>query len=73
MSKSLDYQVPDKIKCDIQVNIRKHRLKDVNVMTFAGGFQVNFIIPDYLGVGKSVSRGFGAVIMKMITELTLNS
>jgi hypothetical protein len=67
MSKSLDYRVPDKIKCDVSVNIRKQRLKDVNVMTFIGGFCVNFIIPDYFGLGKSVSRGFGAVIMKKDT------
>ena len=25
-------------------------------------FMVNFAIPDYLGLGKSVSRGFGAVV-----------
>ncbi len=61
MSKSLDYQVLDEIKCDVQVKTRKSRLKDVNVMTFIGGFCANFIIPDYLGIGKSVSRGFGAV------------
>ncbi|OGH08135.1 MAG: hypothetical protein A2W22_00045 [Candidatus Levybacteria bacterium RBG_16_35_11] len=61
MSKSLDYQVPDRIKCDVKVKIRKSRLKDVNVMTFIGGFSANFIIPDNLGIGKSVSRGFGAV------------
>jgi hypothetical protein len=61
MSKSLNYQVPGEIKCDVQVRIRKSRLKDVNVMTFTGGFCTNFIIPDYLGIGKSVSRGFGAV------------
>lgn len=61
MSKSLDYQVPEEIKCEVQVNIRKSRLKDVNVMTFIGSFCANFIIPDYLGIGKSVSRGFGAV------------
>lgn len=62
MSKSLDYQVPGMIKCDVDVKIRKSRLKDVNVMSFIGGFCANFLIPDYLGVGKSVSRGFGAVI-----------
>lgn len=61
MSKSLDYQVPDTIKCDVQVNIRKSRLKDINVMTFVGSFCANFLIPDYIGIGKSVSRGFGAV------------
>ncbi len=62
MSKSLDYQVSGTIKCDVDVKIRKSRLKDVNVMSFTGGFCANFLIPDYLGVGKSVSRGFGAVI-----------
>ncbi|VVB87668.1 Uncharacterised protein [uncultured archaeon] len=62
MSKSLDYQVPGMIKCDVDVKIRKSRLKDVNVMSFIGGFCANFLIPDYLGIGKSVSRGFGAVI-----------
>ncbi|MFZ3384314.1 MAG: CRISPR-associated endonuclease Cas6 [Candidatus Methanoperedens sp.] len=73
MSKSLDYQVPDKIKCDVQVNIRKRRLKDVNVMTFIGGFQANFIIPDHLGLGKSVSRGFGAVVKKNDPEMNFNN
>ncbi len=66
MSKSLDYQVPERIKCEVQVRIRKSRLKDINVMTFIGGFCTNFLIPDYLGIGKSVSRGFGAV--KKITN-----
>ncbi len=61
MSKFLEYQVPEEIKCDVQVKIRKSRLKDVNVMTFVGSFCANFIIPKYLGIGKSVSRGFGAV------------
>jgi hypothetical protein len=61
MSKSLGYEVPGQIKCDAQVHFRKDRLKDVRVMTFTGTFQANFLIPDYLGIGKSVSRGFGAV------------
>ena len=25
-------------------------------------FMANFVIPDYMGLGKSVSRGFGAVV-----------
>ena len=40
----------------------KNRLKDVNVMAFVGRFQANFLIPDYLWLGKSVSRGFGVVM-----------
>jgi len=45
-----------------------HKLKDVKVnfkgkrMTaFTGIFKTNFYLPDYLGIGKSVSREFGAV------------
>ena len=47
-----------------------HKLKEINVnlkgkgMTaFTGIIKTNFLIPDYLGIGKSVSRGFGAVRM----------
>jgi len=61
MSKSLGYEVPGQIKCDAQVQFRKDRLKDVSVMAFTGKFQANFLIPDLLGIGKSVSRGFGAM------------
>ena len=68
MSKSLGYEVPGQIKCDAQVHFRKDHLKDVSVMTFTGKFQANFLIPDYLGLGKSVSRGFGAV-----RQITRNS
>jgi len=61
MSKSLGYEIPGRIKCDVEVVPQKRRLKDVNLMAFAGRFHVNFQIPDLLGIGKSVSRGFGAV------------
>jgi len=29
--------------------------------SFFGTFSVNFEIPDYWGIGKSVSRGFGTI------------
>jgi hypothetical protein len=28
---------------------------------FKGMFAVNFELPDYIGLGKSVSRGFGTI------------
>ena len=31
------------------------------MLGFLGAFSVNFEIPDYWGIGKSVSRGFGTV------------
>ncbi len=37
------------------------------MLGFLGTFSVNFEIPDYWGIGKSVSRGFGTV--KRVGEL----
>ncbi len=61
MSKGLDYRVPEKIKADVRVRKVVRRLKDTPVDAFYGTFTTNFLIPDYLGIGKSVSRGFGTV------------
>jgi CRISPR-associated endoribonuclease Cas6 len=36
-------------------------MKNVEMVGFFGEFEVNFNIPDGLGLGKSVSKGFGAV------------
>jgi hypothetical protein len=36
-------------------------LKGMPMLGFLGSFSVNFVIPDYWGIGKSVSRGFGTV------------
>jgi len=62
MSKSLGYTVPAPIEANI------HHLKEIPtslkgtpMIGFLGNFSVNFEIPDYWGIGKSVSRGFGAV------------
>jgi hypothetical protein len=37
------------------------RLKGVPMLGFLGTFRVNFRLPDRVGIGKSVSRGFGTV------------
>lgn len=63
MSKSLGYTVPQPIKAEIgKMREVKTRLKDVPMLGFLGTFSVNFEIPDYWGIGKSVSRGFGTLI-----------
>lgn len=62
MSKSLGYTVPAPIKANIiKVKKVKTSLKDIAMLGFLGTFSVNFEIPDYWGIGKSVSRGFGTV------------
>jgi hypothetical protein len=63
MSKSLGYTVPEPIKADIKhLKEVQTRLKGTPMLGFLGTFSVNFEIPDYWGIGKSVSRGFGTVI-----------
>ena len=37
------------------------RLKGITMQGFMGLFSVNFLLPDKVGIGKSVSRGFGTV------------
>lgn len=62
-AKGLGNQVEDQIKLDLlQVRTVPCTLKGVPLIGFLGSFMVNFEIPDYLGIGKSVSRGYGAVI-----------
>ena len=62
LSKSLNYTVPGTIKAEIiryrEVNTS---LKGVPMIGFLGEFAVNFELPEYIGLGKSVSRGFGTI------------
>jgi hypothetical protein len=37
------------------------RLKGVEMLAFLGTFRINFHLPNHIGIGKSVSRGFGTV------------
>jgi hypothetical protein len=62
MSKSLGYTVPAPIEARIHhLKEVKTSLKGTPMLGFLGTFSVNFEIPDYWGIGKSVSRGFGTV------------
>jgi len=62
MSKGLGYTVPAPVEAKI-INIKEVQtsLKSNPMLGFLGTFSVNFEIPDYWGIGKSVSRGFGTV------------
>lgn len=62
MSKGLGYTFPAPIKANVH-KIREVQtwLKGTPMLGFLGTFSVNFDIPDYWGIGKSVSRGFGTV------------
>lgn len=62
MLKGLGYTVPAPIKDNIhKIREVQTRLKGNPMFGFLGSFSVNFEIPDYWGIGKSVSRGFGTI------------
>ncbi|MEN6611294.1 MAG: CRISPR-associated endonuclease Cas6 [Methanoregulaceae archaeon] len=61
LARSVGYDSPLEITGETQVKFRKDRIENIPDMVFTGKFSVNFSIPDYLGIGKSVSRGFGTV------------
>ena len=43
------------------VRERSTQFKNQTMVAFAGGFLANVVLPDGLGLGKAVSRGFGTV------------
>ena len=63
MAKYLDLQLsPDqRIKTELQLKKIKTNFKGKQMIVFKGIFKTNFRIPDGLGLGKSVSRGFGTI------------
>ena len=65
LAKSLGLRVMTRIAARARVRPVGVRLKDVGMVGFLGEFEVNFAIPDGLGLGKSVSRGFGATMREV--------
>lgn len=61
MAKGLNYNVLNKIHVWLDVKECETNFKNIRMKAFKGTFKVNFLIPDYLGLGKSVSRGFGTI------------
>lgn len=61
IAKSLGYVIMDKLTATVNVHEISTSLKGTPMLGFLGTFAVNFEIPDYWGIGKSVSRGFGTI------------
>lgn len=61
MCKSLDYVVTSKLYVHSRLDDEKIEFKGVPVIGFIGEFRVNFQIPEFFGLGKGVSQGFGVV------------
>lgn len=62
LAKSLGYKIENRVYAKPRLTGSRVNFKNKSMITFFGSFVVNFHIPDYLGLGKSVSRGFGTVV-----------
>lgn len=61
LSKGLNYTVTNNLHVDITFQPKLVNYKNQKMICFIGKFQTNFLIPDYLGLGKSVAKGYGCV------------
>ena len=62
LSKSLGYTINLQLKANCsQLQEVRCALKGVPMRGFIGSFQINFWLPDKIGLGKCVSRGFGSL------------
>lgn len=63
LAKSLGIRFTDRITADCRrLASIKTSLKGQGMIGFVGKFTVNLTLPDHLGLGKSVSRGFGTIV-----------
>jgi len=61
LAKSLDYIPEEPVTCTAHIRFIRERIDRENVIVFLGKFRTNLCIPDYLGMGQSVSQGFGTI------------
>jgi len=60
--KAINYTVKDRLTSSIEVQVSRAQLKGIEMVAFRGVFKINFLLPDYIGLGKSISRGFGTIM-----------
>jgi hypothetical protein len=61
LAKSIDYDLTGHLISESRVRFKRERVHQENVMVFLGTFRTNLRIPDYLGIGQSISSGFGTI------------
>lgn len=59
--KGIGFWTKEKILVKPKLTTKTTRFKDQDMVAFSGTFTSNAKLPDYIGIGKSVSRGFGTI------------
>lgn len=59
--KGVSFRVNENIMGVVQLEEKQTKFKDQQMLAFSGRFTTNAYLPEWVGIGKAVSRGFGAV------------
>lgn len=63
--KSMDHFVEEQIQVKGTFKEKTTRFKNKRMLAFEGIFTTNVALPDYIGLGKAVSRGFGTIKQRL--------
>jgi len=61
LAKSSDCGIDVPLLCEVKVRFERERVDRENVMVFHGKVRTNLRIPDFLGIGRLVSQGYGTI------------
>ncbi|MDO5656196.1 MAG: CRISPR-associated endonuclease Cas6 [Flavobacteriaceae bacterium] len=57
----VELEINQRIMCMTHLSEKSTQFKNNQMLAFAGTFSTNILLPDLIGIGKSVSRGFGTI------------
>ncbi|MEE2876538.1 MAG: CRISPR-associated endonuclease Cas6 [Candidatus Neomarinimicrobiota bacterium] len=66
IGKELGLSLDNKIFVDITLDTLKPRIMDEGKnASFEGGFSTNYVLPNYIGVGNGITKGFGVLYSEL--------
>jgi len=60
--KGIGFTARREILLTVSLKEKSTKFKDIEMRAFSGSFVCNAVLPDYIGLGKAVSRGFGTIL-----------
>lgn len=60
--KGMGFHADKKILAVVDFKEKITKFKNNDMIAFEGSFTTNAVLPDFAGIGKSVSRGFGTIL-----------
>lgn len=59
--KGLSFRVEERVMAIAEVEEKQTQFKNQSMLAFSGRFTTNAYLPEWIGIGKAVSRGFGTI------------